>query len=270
MDKKTRQKIFSNREVLKYSANRAYFGKLTGAGLANAFAQFKHSQDWDKPITSATVVVGKIDGNVICRALWYEMSYNPARFGKVSPFPLERQDAIYRFCDTPVSQDVPAFEIVEKIRHKLINFMVLNGRSRGQWYDKIDTHNDMVAIHLVDGHSDDTYKVLSMLREAIRIIASQNLEDFKRKNYRSQMLTVIHARHPHGVRDVVAGKKPSVDADYPRESTPEEIAEDRMDNAIENAQITAANRKYVSAAQYKQARKDLADYQSRQKSDNEK
>ena len=260
MDKKTREKILAKRELIKYSANRAYFGKLTGAGLSDAYAQFKHSQDWPKPITSANVVAGKIDGTVICRALWHEMSYNPLRFGKVSPFLHNGREDIYHFCRAGVSETFPAFHIVEKLRHKMIGFMMLNGRSRGQWYDKIDTHDGRVTIKLVDGHSDDMYKLLSMLREMIRIITSQNLEDFKRKNYCTQMLTVISKRHPNGSRDDVAAVVKKLEQPVMRDSTPEELAEDRMDKAEESAQITASNRKYVPFNQYKQARSDLAGF----------
>lgn len=261
MDKKTREKILAKRELIKYSAKRAYFGKLTGAGLSDAYAQFKHSQDWPKPITSANVVVGKIDGTVICRALWHEMSYNPLRFGKVSPFLHNGREDIYHFCRAGVSETFPAFHIVEKLRHKMIDFMVLNGRSRGQWSDKIDAHDGRVTIKLVDGHSDDMYKTLSMLREMIKMIASQNLEDFKRKNYRDQMLTVISKRHPNGVRDDnTAVMKHQSAPVVMYEPTPEELAEDRMDNAEESAQITASNRKYVPFNQYKQARSDLAGF----------
>ena len=261
MDKKTKEKIFSKREAVKYSASRAYFGKLTGANLSSAFAQFKHTQDWDRPITSANVTIGKIDGDVICHALWHEMSYNPARFGKVSPFRLERHDAIYRFCDTPVSQDVPAFEIIEKIRHKLIGFMTINGRNSGKWIDVIPTTNDKVTIHLVDGHSDDNYKSLALLQEMIRIIAHQNLQDFNKKNYRNQMLNIIAKRHPNGVRGDAVGVIQQKAVQTPmRPSTPEEIAEDRIDNAIDNAQITLDNRKYVSSRQYRQARADITGY----------
>ena len=254
MDKKTKQKIFSKRELIKYSPQRAYFGKLTGAALATAFGQFKQSQDWEKPITSARVNVGKISGGVICHALWNEMSYNPARFGKVSPFMYNGKEDIYHFCRNGVPESFPGFEIIEKLRHKMIDFMVLNGRNKGCWYDNIDTESGYVVIRLINGHSDDNYKALSLLREMIRIVVTQNLEDFKHKAYRVQMLNVIDKRHPNGVRDEKAVVIPTV---FPREMTPEEKEEDRLDRAEEQAQITAENRKYVSSAQYRQARSDL-------------
>ena len=271
MDKKTKQKIFAKRDVVKYSANRAYFGKLTGAGLASAYGQFKHTQDWDKPITRANVVVGTIDGTVICRALWNEMSYNPARFGKISPFMHNGVENIYHFCRNGVPENFPGFEIIEKIHHKMIDFLMLNGRKVGHWYDIIDTHDGGVTIQLINGHSDDNYKVLSLLREMIRLVTNTNLEDFKRKSYRMQMLNVIDKRHPNGVRDNKSGLcVDNVVLNHPTPMTPEEIEEDRLDKAEENVRITAENRKYVPLHQYNQARADLKQYANMRVNKNEK
>lgn len=258
MDKKTKQKVFSKRELIKYSPQRAYFGKLTGAALATAYGQFRQSQDWEKPITSARISVGKISGGVICHALWNEMSYNPARFGKVSPFMYNGKEDIYHFCRNGVPENFPGFEIVEKLRHKMIDFMMLNGRDKGSWYDNIDTQNGYVIIRLINGHSDDNYKVLTLLREMIRIVISQNLEDFNRKSYRIQMLKVIDSRHPNGVRgnNLTTTQKPTVSA-FPREMTQAEKEEERLDGAEAQAQITLDNYKYVPLDQYTQACEDL-------------
>lgn len=257
MDKKTKNAIFSKRELIKYSANRAYFGTLTGAGLSRAYGVFKHTKDWDRPIVNANVSVGKIDGGVICRALWHEMSYNPVRFGSVSPFVYKGREDIYHFCRQGVSKDFRGFEVVEKIRHKLIDFMMLNGRAKGQWYDNIYTTNGNVTIKLIDGHSDDNYKVLSLLRETIRLITSQNLEDFKRKSYRVQMLNVINARHPKGVRDNGTVPMLPKPVNIPLSDKNNDDFEDRMDKALESALITAETGQYRPENQLTQARADI-------------
>ena len=255
MDKKTRQKIFAKRELIRYSANRAYFGKLTGAGLANAYGVFKHTQDWDAPITRVDVTVGKIDGVAICHALWYEMSYNPARFGKVSPFLHNGKESAYRFCDKPVSQDIPGFSVLEKLRSKMIQFMDLNKLPNGAWNADIKDTDGKICISYEDGHSDNNYKKLSLLQQMIRLVISQNLEDFNRKQYRVQMLNVIAKRHPNGVRDsdIVTPKSPEKSTinfeDY--------MEEDRIDRAIESAQITLDNEKYVPQSQFEQAQDDI-------------
>ena len=257
MDKKTRQKIFAKRELIKYSANRAYFGKLTGTGLADAYGLFKHTQEWDEPITSATDEVGKIENEVICRALWHEMSYNPARFGKVSPFLHNGKESVYRFCDKPVSQDIPGFNVLEKLRSRIIQFMDLNKLPNGAWNADIKDTDGKICISYIDGHSDNNYKKLSLLQQMIRLVISQNLEDFNRKQYRMQMLNVIAKRHPNGVRDGVKADKKVVLPTEPVVMSAEEIAEDRMDRELESAQITLENKKYVSQAQFEQAQDDI-------------
>ena len=270
MDKKSKQKIVAKRDVVKYDANRTYFGKLKIDNLAAAYGLFKHTHDWDNPVTDAKVLVGQIDGAEICRALWYEMSYNPMRFGRVSPFIYKGREDIYHFCRCGVPEDFPGFEIIEKIRHKMIDFMTLNGRAKGQWYDVIENRDGYVTIYLVDGHSDDNYKVLSKLREMIRWVANQNLEDFKRKAYRMAMLKVIDSRHPNGVRDNGGVMQPQKAVNLPLPMTPEELAEDREDKAIESAQITAETGQYRSDEQFAQAKADLEKIVSMRKQQNTK
>jgi len=259
MDKNTKQKIDSKREVIKYSAERAYFGKLTGARLASAFHVFKHTHDWDKPVTSTHVNVGYIDGGVICRALWNEMSYNPVRFGRVSPFLRNGKNNIYRFCDHPVSEDTPGYRTVEALRHKMMDFLTLNGREVGKWYDIINTDkNGNVLISLVDGHSDDNYKVLTKLREMIRLVTSQNLKDFDRKAYHDEMIKVINKRHPNGVRDNTMGTFVDLKSEYvPLSEMEPESAEDRLDRAEESAQITEETGQYRPSSQFEQVKQDL-------------
>ena len=246
-------KIELLRDVVKYNVKRPYFGKLTAEKLDAAYGLFKHTQDWDKPIVRAHLNIGHIDGVVICRALWNEMSYNPLRFGTKSPFLHNGVENIYHFCRNGVPEDFPAYKIVERIRHKMIAFMMLNGRANNnQWRDNIDTYYGRITIRFVHGHSDANYKLLSMLREMIRSVASQNLKDFGRKAYRTEMIKVIMARHPNGVRD---GTLPMVSK--PREMLDAEMVEDRMDDAEDSARITAENCKYVPEEQYSQACADL-------------
>lgn len=241
------------REVLRYEPKRAYFDKFTTENLSVAYGQFKHTQSWDKPVLRTTVRVGKVDGGVICRALWNEMSYNPLRFGNVSPFIHNGTENIYHFCRCGVPEDSPCYKVMEKVRYELIDFMALNGRAKNQWYDNIDTENGMVVLTFVDGHSDDKYKMLSKLREAIKLITRQNVEDFKDKAHYAEMLKVIYVRHPNGIRKA---KDAIVKQQYglPKEITPEEeLKEDRLDKAEESAQITLDNGSYVPTEQYEQA-----------------
>ena len=135
----------------------------------------------------------------------------------------------------------------------MIGFMKLNALPNGQWNDVINTANGYVNIKFVDGHSDTNYKILSKLREIMRLVTTQNTKDFDRKKYRTEMLRVIDSRHPNGIRyNNAVSNVPT-----PRPLTPEEAAEDRMDKAEENAQITAENYRYFSSKDYKQALQDL-------------
>ena len=75
------------------------------------------------------------------------------------------------------------------------------------------------------------------------------------------MLKVIARRHPNGIRNDNGIVQPAASTyDWPIQMTQEEIEEDRLDKAEENARITAENRRYVPRHQYNQARADLASF----------
>ncbi|MBO4626237.1 MAG: hypothetical protein J5679_03135 [Alphaproteobacteria bacterium] len=231
------------RSILRYDVNRAYIGDLTGAELNGAFELFMESRDWDKPIVSTTVHTGYIDGMIICRALWHEMSYNPKRFGTVSPFIHNGKESIYHFCSADLPQDTLAYDIVSGVRDKLIKFLGYNALENKQWYDVIDPAKGDIVVRCVSGTSDRTYKMLAALRNAIHIIASQNLQDVNRAGYRKEMKPIIDARHPNGVR---AKKTPyCAEAKLAEEKQLrefEQACEERLDDAEDNMMINADSR----------------------------
>ena len=241
------------RNVLKYNARRAYIGKFTADDLDRAHGTLRRTQNLKNPINTTYVHVGHIDGNVICRALWNEMSYNPLRFGSVSPFLLGRQDAIYRFCDHKVPENTPGFEILETIRHKLIDYMSAMPNADGGWNPDINDNEGWVSL----GHYSAMYKKLTLLRKVMHIVATQNIQDFNRKAYREEMLPVIANRHPRGIRSnapITYIQKPIIETP---QMTDDEWNNDRLDDAIDNAQITLDNQQYVSPEQYEQALNDM-------------
>ena len=249
MDK---EKIALMRKVVKYNRGRAYFDKFTAAGLDAAFGLFRHTRDWDKPITQASVNVGKIDGVVICRALWYEMSYNPVRFGTVSPFLHKGKESIYRFCDSDIPQNAPGFKLLEKLHGEMIHFMTLNQNPNGGWNATVNTNDQgMVQIKLVDGCADKNYEMLSSLRKMIHWIATQNLKDFDRKSYRTEMLKVISERHPNGIRNNVTHNTYTPKPVQPTiiENTFEDAENERIE--IETDKIWKASDRIVSVDEYK-------------------
>lgn len=193
MDKKL-EKI--SRNILKYNTRRAYFSKFTAAELDYAHGLLRRTQNLDRPVKSAPIRVGHIDGYVICRALWYEMSYNPVRFGTVAPFPINRGDVIFRFCDHPVPENTPGYDIVKDIWSDLITYMRAMPDATGGWNPEIETTDGWIQLENFSVY----YKKLTLLRKIIHKIASQNVEDFKHKEYRAEMLNVIKKRHPNGTR----------------------------------------------------------------------
>ena len=250
------------RSILRYDVNRAYMGDLTGAELNGAFEIFVRSQDWDKPIVSAPVHTGFIDGPMICRAVWNEMSYNPKRFGTVSPFLHNGKENICYFCDkkNELPKDTPGYDTVVKVREKMISFLNNNSRESGQWYTIVDSNKGNVVVRFVSGCSDRKYKMLAALRDMIHIVASQNLKDLDRAAYRKEMKPIIDARHPNGIR---AKKEPyfadKILAAEKRKREEEQARQERLDDAEDSAMITADSRirSSMSLEQYNQAQNDL-------------
>ena len=260
------------RSILRYNANRAYMGDLTGAELNGAFELFVRSRDWEKPIISTTIHTGYIDGTIICRAVWHEMSYNPKRFGTVSPFLHNGRENIYHFCQDSyeIPLDTPGYPIVVEIRKRMRNFLFYNKLENGSWYDVVDSSKGNMVVRFVSGASDNKYKMLATLRDMIHLVASQNSKDVNIAAYRNEMKPIIDARHPNGVR---AKKEPfCADAILASEKQTRELQQahqERMDDAEDNAQITAENRNYVSPDQYDQAVQDLEQIRNKIKNNND-
>ena len=249
------------RNVLKYNARRAYFGKLTAAELDYAYGTLQRTQYNDKPVNEVFVSVGQIDGVVICRALWNEMSYNPLRFGTVSPFLYKGKENIYRFCDHPVPENVPGGHILETIRAKLIEYMLIIPNKDGGWNPDINPKDGWIRLV----HGSSYYPKLTVLRKMMHIVASQNVYDFEHnKEYRAAILNVIAKRHPRGTRsnEAVAVPTPKprvVKTQY--HMTSEEIEEDRLEKEQERAAIDlhtvwSKSSSAIPPEQYEQAKED--------------
>lgn len=246
------------KRVLEYNPSRPYIGAMTADALHNAYALVKVSRTWDTPQSYVNVKIGTINGDVICRALWNEMSYNPVRFGTFSPFEFGGRNSIYRFCKTNLNEAAGNFEILMEIRHHLIEFMSLNADARGAWQDVIYAPGGTIPVGITeDGYSDRAYKMLAHLRAGVKAVAKQNVADFKRKRgpYRDEIIRVVNLRHPDGVRPIIPLKK------APLRTPPQEMQmtydnEDYLDKIQESLEITLANAAYVSPAMYEQAMRD--------------
>jgi len=249
------------KNILKYNTMRPYIGQMTAANLHGAYSDVKRSRDWDTPYPYVNVKIGTINGNVICDALWYEMSYNPVRFGAASPFVFGGRNNIYRFCRTHVDNNLPAFDVIAEIRHNLIGFMTLNANEAGGWNDVIYAPGGVIPVGINDDdYADDAYKMLAHLRGCIKAIARQNITDFSKKRgpYRNAIIDVATRRHPHGTRGI--GPRPKVmAAPVVKSSTCMDMEYDKddyLDKMQESLEITLANANYVSAHVYEQAKQD--------------
>ena len=253
------------RSILRYDINRAYIGNFTGAQLKDAYKDFIDSKDGDEPQIRTEIQTGYIDGPMICRAVWNEMSYNPKRFGTVSPFLHNGKEDIFYFCSgkNKIPQDIPGYKTVIKIRHKMYKFLDYNKFENGQWCDVVDQSKGNMFVSFVSGCSDKKYKMLAMLRDMMRVVISQNLQDLNRVSYRKEMEPVIMERHPNGIR---AKKTPCCTdemlADETRRREEEQARQERMDDAEDNAMITTdpRTRSEVPFEQYVQAVQDLEYY----------
>ena len=185
------------RSVLRYNAKRAYFGQFVPQDMYDSYKKFKQTEKWTDPVTQDIVHIGYIDGIEICRVLWHQASYNPKRFGNESPFIYNGREDIRMFCEYGVPKDFPAYEIWDEVRKLMIEFMELNGDPNYEDGGVIDTNRGLVRIKLTDGgFTNINYKKLSKLREMLRKIISQNLQDVNRKAYYEEILKVMLVRHP--------------------------------------------------------------------------
>ncbi len=250
------------RGIIRYNTHIPYFDKMTPVALHDAYGQIKSTSSWDRPTHSVTIRIGNIDGNVICNALWKEMSLNPARFGAVSPFMFNGKNDIYRFCKTCVADKSGVTgQLIDAIRHNLIAYMTLNRGHNNAWRDHILTMPDgTINIFLdVNGAPNKQYKMLAQLNKSVHSIASQNMADFRKKRFRDEIIAAVSARYPDGTRQGMVTKKSPVSA-VPAPTTtiaPFSDEEYRLDEMAESAQITLDNAQYVSSEQFEHAQQDL-------------
>jgi hypothetical protein len=141
---------------------------------------------------------GTLSADVICNAIWQEMSYNPKRFGSKSPFVHENKNSLCFFITKEIDSESKAFYILQKIQMYLSKFWTLAIE-----YDKSFAANEHFEKNyiLIKNTAQktantkpvpcDAYKMLSYLRNCIHIIASQNIEDFKKRQYRELIINSV-------------------------------------------------------------------------------
>lgn len=177
------------KQVIQYDVNRCYFGNWTPDMLS---AAHRSSLDIGK---AKQFTITPLDNDTICNVLWYEMSYNPVRFGSSSPFKVDGLNDIMLF-DTEMTRWDDTY-YVTKFKQNIAYFkQVVNN----DFEDFNKTGVLPTNMYIFGSHYPD-YFVLSDLRVALHAIASQNIEDFKRKKYATEIINAVKKRHPNGIRN---------------------------------------------------------------------
>lgn len=244
--------------VLRYEPSRPYLSSFKFSNLYTAQRVMRRNEYYDENGSrNMPVYIGKINGDVICGALWRLMEYNPVRF-HTNPFLYDGKMNIYRFAaDITLPSDAVTANVIAGVRGKLREYLFANGTSNGQWRDEIETRNGFVYTVLNDGRTGLTYKKLCLLRDAIKIVTVQNCADFcaKREPYREFIIQAISRLHPEFfAKNTQSAPVQNVSHDE-IDDTPDT---DRIYDKIERLQITLDNKNNVSPELYEQAREDMA------------
>ena len=270
------------KNILKYDTGKAYFGDFTARDLSDAVGRIKTSWQWDTPIEFVNIHIGHIDGNVICDALWHEMSYNPVRFGTVSPFLFNGKNSLYHFCNSSNNHALTPenMKIFSDIQYKLKCFMKLNAHPNGAWNDTII--GESLTIRLENGHTNPEYKMLAHLRDCIKIITTQNINDFTDETmpYRAGIISTLHnseqnGKHGHSTVKLINSNHPvasvsKINDDESKYSVALEYDYDvRIDNLIESLKIIIENKTYYDRRTYEQALRDYEYWIAQQGTDHQ-
>ncbi len=258
------------KSILRYNTSYPYFGTLKFSELYEAQGAMRRNEYYNANGTrDARIQIGKINGDVICGALWRLMGYNPGRFTS-NPFSYSGRNNIFKFVKNRMvfPDDFTTTDIVDRIRRYLREYLITNATENGQWQDEITTMDGgYVYTVLIDGRTGPMYKKLCLLRQAVKLISAQNCADYdsKRGPYRAQIIQAVQSRHPElfgitpaNTNTVAAApikKKASVTE---IDTTKEEIAADKIIDKMEQLQIILDNESNVSSDLYDQAVKDMA------------
>ncbi len=175
-------------QIIKYDTSKMYFGKWSPRMLYDAFRTVR-----EDPGFSTSIYTGKISYDLVCNVLSNEMSYNPLRFGETSPFIKNGKNNIHNFIKTYQSSND---KTMKNIADALSGF-----RYFAYTYDNNININGFISdsaiiIDTTDGiRPNNGYKMLSYLVKSLHIIASQNMNDFKKsKKFRDSIKSALNKR----------------------------------------------------------------------------
>ena len=196
ISKEEKQRIKAERQrvhdIIKYDVNRKYFGDWTPDGL---------NATYNSPMP-VNFYTGILSVDKICDALWNEMSYNPERFGTVSPFKINGKNSLEFFINKEIDIYDNNFEVLTNLQAYLSRFwnMALQYDKDFMITNRFKSTNILISTKIRPGEKpipSATYRMLGYLRDSIHKIASQNLQDFENKAiYRNQIIETVKEKHP--------------------------------------------------------------------------
>lgn len=187
-------KIDSVRMIIKYNPYREYFGSWTPRRLQKTFREIY--KDPFRPLVY--MGIGQLSIDVICDALWAEMSYNPTRFGSTNPFVFDGVKSIKSFCKKYKNSKAPEDDVLQKIIRELEYFLYFIGKSNPEFNTTGKIKTEQILINCDRNRkSGYGYKALACLTRCIHLIATQNLNDYRNKKFRKSIQEVSVARHPN-------------------------------------------------------------------------
>ena len=210
------------KDIIKYNTSRKYFGNWTPKELNRCYPS----------LDPHSLYIGTLSVDDICNALWFEMSYNPTRFGTTSPFKFNGKNSLYLFIAKEPDKTSQSFHILTKIQTYLSKFW----RSAIKYDENFPVinrfKNQHITIQNIPRYPMDpkpipamTYQMLGCLRNCIHIIASQNIKDFEKKQYSVNIEAAVKSRHPNLTRPQKAIQKNPNFLQFLRDRT-------RLENAI--------------------------------------
>lgn len=206
------------KQIIQYNAKRMYFGEWHPSRID---AVFRDTAGGTRP---EELFIGNLTEDIICNVLWYEMSYNPLRFGSFSPFKKDGKNSILHFLDT--YRKLAPREPDGLLAHGVITLVwqiddFIKNLKKADLYEGFAKNGKLPQILSILG-ADENYYVLTMLRKAIHTIAKQNGADLKNPVYREQIEKIAAQRHPSGKRSDISYKFVNLEyAIQQKKSTPE-------------------------------------------------
>ena len=183
-------------DIIKYNPYREYFGPWSPKYIQDTF-QETHKDPF-RPLHS--IHIGTLSVNTIFDTLWDEMSYNPVRFGETSPFEYDNCFGILHFC-TKHKRANGDNDVMHNIAHELMEFSKNVNRVYREFYEIGELKDNYITIRCdANRRPNDEYKMLACLVHCVHLIASQNLQDYKTKQFRDKIQAVVIQRHPALIR----------------------------------------------------------------------